>query len=103
MAKHKTSDRAREALDKLMADPFLRRFQVMEALGVSSTTFYRMIEGGQFPPGTSPNGRSQFWRASTVRRYQTLLDLGALGPNWWQTRAGTDRLEPPKPPAPPAG
>lgn len=98
MSKPQANDRARAVLAELMADPFLSRNQVLQVLNVSSATLYRMIERSEFPPGSSRNGRGRFWRASIVRRYQTLIDLDAACPHWWQRRTA-DRPEPPSPPS----
>lgn len=49
-----------------MTDKILRIKQVVERIGLSRTTVWRMVKRGQFPPPIALYGRNIGWRDATV-------------------------------------
>jgi predicted DNA-binding transcriptional regulator AlpA len=47
----------------------LRRAQVIPMLGISLSTFERMLAAGMFPPPDLRIGRATLWRSSTVQTW----------------------------------
>ena len=49
-----------------LVDPFMRRRDVLRALGLPNSTFYELIAQGDFPPGVRITKRCVGWRRSVV-------------------------------------
>ena len=49
-----------------LVDPFMRRRDVLRALGLPNSTFYELIARGDFPPGVRITKRCVGWRRSVV-------------------------------------
>lgn len=63
----------RPASTQLPAEGFARLPAVLEALGVSKTTFYAGIQAGKFPKGVKLGPRLTAWPVKTIRELITQL------------------------------
>jgi predicted DNA-binding transcriptional regulator AlpA len=57
------------AATPLGQDRLLRPAQIAPILGISLSTFERMLASGKFPPPEIRIGRATSWRASTVQNW----------------------------------
>jgi prophage regulatory protein len=54
---------------KYPVDRFMRRRDVLRALGLPNSTFYELIANGEFEPGVRITKRCVAWRESYVRKW----------------------------------
>lgn len=58
-------------------DPFMRRRDVLRALGLPNSTFYELIARGDFPPGVRITKRCVGWRRSVVVEFMVSREQAA--------------------------
>lgn len=68
----------------------VRKHEVVEMVGLCSSTIYRRIAEGTFPAPVQLGPRSVAWRESDVRQWQQALRIGVRG-SYEKALAGTRR------------
>lgn len=71
-------------------DRFVRLKEVRQRTGLATSTIYRRIQDGNFPPGRSLGGRSRAWLASEIQAWIDSRVAAGQNPEPWSP-----------PPAPP--
>ena len=61
------------ALNDNAPDNFLRRREVLDIVGVGSSTLHRWIAAGTFPAPRKLSGTTSRWLSSEVKDWQTAL------------------------------
>lgn len=70
----------RERLQRATApiDPFMRRDAVLHVIGLPTSSFYRLIERGEFPRGVRISARTVGWRRSVVEKFMRAREEGEI-------------------------
>jgi prophage regulatory protein len=66
--------------EKFGIDPFVRLPFVMEAVGLSRSSIYKLISEGRFPKQIHLSERSTAWRLSELRAWMDKKQKGELPP-----------------------